>query len=80
VPDIEVLFTDIVMPGIDGVSLAQEARKLLPGINVILVSGYSASHLSRPGVDLSEFHFLRKPFRMAEVARLLRKAATSRKS
>jgi PAS domain S-box-containing protein len=80
VPDIEVLFTDIVMPGMDGVSLAQEARKLLPGINVILVSGYSASHLSRPGVDLSEFHFLRKPFRMAEVARLLRKAATTRKS
>jgi signal transduction histidine kinase/CheY-like chemotaxis protein len=80
VPDIEVLFTDIVMPGMDGVSLAQEARKLLPGINVILVSGYSASHLSRPEVDLSEFHFLRKPFRMAEVARLLRKAATARAS
>ena len=80
VPDIEVLFTDIVMPGMDGVSLAQEARKLLPAINVILVSGYPATHLSRPGVDLSEFHFLKKPFRMAEVARLLRKAATARKS
>jgi PAS domain S-box-containing protein len=78
VPDIEVLFSDIVMPGMDGVSLGQEARKLLPGINVILVSGYSASHISRPGLDLSAFHFLKKPFRMAEVARMLRKAASSR--
>ena len=76
VPDIEVLFSDIVMPGMDGVTLGQEARKLLPGINVILVSGYSASHLMRPGFDLSEFHFLKKPFRMAEVARMLRKAAS----
>ena len=76
VPDIEVLFSDIVMPGVDGVTLGQEARKLLPGINVILVSGYSASHLMRPGFDLSEFHFLKKPFRMAEVARMLRKAAS----
>ena len=75
VPDIEVLFSDIVMPGMDGVTLGQQARKLLPGINVILVSGYSAHHLSRPGLDLSEFHFLKKPFRMAEVARMLRKAA-----
>ncbi len=76
VPDIEVLFSDIVMPGMDGVTLGQEARKLVPGINVILVSGYSASHLSRPGVDLSQFHFLKKPFRMAEVARMLRRAAS----
>ena len=75
VPDIEVLFSDIVMPGMDGVTLGQEARRLQPGINVILVSGYSASHLSRPGLDMSAFHFLKKPFRMAEVARMLRKAA-----
>ena len=77
VPDIEVLFSDIVMPGMDGVSLGQEARKLQPGLNVILVSGYSASHLAKPGVDMTQFHFLRKPFRMAEVARLLRKSTTT---
>ena len=76
-PDIEVLFSDIVMPGMDGVSLGQEARKLQPGLNVILVSGYSASHLAKPGVDMTQFHFLRKPFRMAEVARLLRKSTTT---
>ena len=78
VPDVEVLFSDIVMPGMDGVSLGHEARKLIPGINVILVSGYAASHLERPGFDLSTFHFLKKPFRMAEVARMLRKGAASK--
>jgi len=79
VPDIEVLFSDIVMPGMDGVSLGQEARKLVPGINVILVSGYSASHDGKPDGDRSGFHFIKKPFRMAEVARMLRQAASTRK-
>jgi CheY-like chemotaxis protein len=79
VPDVEVLFSDIVMPGMDGVTLGREARKLVPSINVILVSGYSASHLTKPGEDVSEFRFLKKPFRMAEVARMLRQAVTERR-
>jgi PAS domain S-box-containing protein len=80
VPDIEVLFSDIVMPGMDGVTLGREARKLVPAINVILVSGYPASHLSKEGEDMSEFRFLKKPFRMAEVARMLRQAVTARRT
>ena len=72
-PDIQVLFSDVVMPGMNGVRLAREARRLLPGIHVILASGFQASAMDPQGADLREFHFLAKPFRIADIARMLRK-------
>jgi CheY-like chemotaxis protein len=73
VPDIEVLFTDVFMPCMDGVRLGREARKLIPGINVILVSGFPASVMDLHAGEPGEFHFLMKPFLMSEVAIVLRR-------
>jgi CheY-like chemotaxis protein len=70
-PDIQVLFSDVVMPGMSGIKLAHEARRLIPGINVILASGFQGEAMA--DADMSDFHFLVKPFRMVDVARLLRK-------
>jgi CheY-like chemotaxis protein len=70
-PDIQVLFSDIVMPGMSGIKLAHEARRLIPGINVILASGFQGEAMAE--ADLSDFHFLVKPFRIVDVARVLRK-------
>lgn len=73
VPDIEVLFTDVFMPRMDGVHLGREARRLVPGINVILVSGFPASAMDLHAGEPGEFHFLMKPFLMSEVAIVLRR-------
>jgi len=72
-PDIEVLFTDVFMPRMDGVHLGREARRLVPGINVILVSGFPASAMDLHAGEPGEFHFLMKPFLMSEVAIVLRR-------
>jgi len=71
-PDIQVLFSDVVMPGMNGFKLGMEARRLIPGINVILASGYQGEAVGA-GPNRDDFHFLVKPFRMADVARMLRK-------
>lgn len=73
VPDIEVLFTDVLMPGMSGVTLGRAARALLPGIKVILVSGFPASAMKGNEGEPWEFQFLMKPFRMSDIAMLLRK-------
>jgi CheY-like chemotaxis protein len=39
-PAIRLLFTDIVMPGIDGFVLAHEARKIRPDLRIVYTSGY----------------------------------------
>jgi CheY-like chemotaxis protein len=72
-PDIQVLFSDVVMPGMSGVALGIEARRLLPEIHVILASGFHASAGGQLGAEVNDFHFLPKPFRMSDVARVLRK-------
>ena len=72
-PDIQVLFSDVVMPGMNGFKLGKEARRLIPGINVILASGFQGEAMAASGADVSDFHFLVKPYRMADVARMLRK-------
>jgi DNA-binding NtrC family response regulator len=74
-PDISVMFSDVAMPGMDGVTLGREARRIAPGINVILASGFPAGVLKEQHAHLHEFRFLKKPFRMADVAKVLRQGA-----
>ncbi|MFB9241195.1 PAS domain S-box protein [Massilia antarctica] len=75
--DIKVLFTDVVMPDMDGVALAQAARELVPGINILLTSGYMSGPLrERFGDALGQFDLITKPYRMADVAKRLRAVAS----
>jgi DNA-binding NtrC family response regulator len=73
-PDVDVLFSDVLMPGMDGITLGREARKLVPGIKVILASGFPAPALAENNSDLRDFDFIKKPYRMAEIIKMLRKA------
>ena len=69
--DIQLLFADVLMPGMDGATLGREARKLLPDIRVVLVSGFPGHAMDAHGGEVGEFPFLMKPFTMAEVKLLL---------
>ena len=76
-PDVDLLFTDVVMPGgMGGREVAQEAQRLRPGLPVLYTSGYTENaivHHGRldPGVLL-----LAKPYRRADLARRVRQALT----
>lgn len=71
--DVDVLFTDVVMPGISGVQLGHEACELIPNLKVILVSGYPAPERFAGHGSIHDFQFLRKPYRMTEVEKVLSK-------
>lgn len=71
VPEIDVLFTDIVMPGMNGFQLGHEALKLQPHIRVILVSGYPNPAARTAGGEIHDFDFVSKPYRIEDVLRLL---------
>jgi PAS domain S-box-containing protein len=57
--EIDLLFADVVMPGISGVELAQAVRRLKPDVPVVLATGYSDEILSGAGAG---FEILRKPY------------------
>jgi PAS domain S-box-containing protein len=75
-PDIDVLFSDVVMPGMSGVALAKEARTLLPHLKIILASGYAPQALTE-GADIFDFGFISKPYTLAQILKQLRTATAS---
>jgi CheY-like chemotaxis protein len=74
----DILFTDVVMPGgINGWELAEQARKIRPGLKVLLTSGYALETLAERGRLPVGAVILNKPYRKAELARRLREAMAS---
>jgi two-component system cell cycle sensor histidine kinase/response regulator CckA len=64
---LDLLLTDVRMPGMSGPELAQELRQLRPGIKVMYMSAYARDVLP-PGVQTTEVPFLTKPFTMRTLA------------
>ncbi len=61
---IDVLLTDMIMPGMDGETLIKCAKKLDPRMKVILMSGYSEDLARHGSVENKDFAFLSKPFEL----------------
>ncbi|SDM89086.1 PAS domain S-box-containing protein [Methylobacterium phyllostachyos] len=72
----DVVFSDVVMPGMDGIELGHEIRKLYHDLPVVLTSGYSHV-LAKNGTY--GFELLHKPYSVAELSRVLRKVAAWRR-
>jgi PAS domain S-box-containing protein len=72
-PHISLLFSDVLMPGMNGLDLAKEAVTLRPNLKVILASGYAGEDVGVPvGGKLDGFHFLNKPYQISDIVRKLR--------
>jgi len=70
--EIDLLLTDIVMPGLSGLDLAQRLRRRLPRLRVLFMSGYSDSPLLRAGLAAEGAAFLQKPFSAEALERRVR--------
>lgn len=66
--DVALLFTDIVMPEINGRKLADEALKRSPGLKVLFTTGFTRNAVVHNGVLDSGVHLLQKPFTIDELA------------
>ena len=60
--NIDLLVTDIMMPGLNGKELAESAIKVNPNLKVIYISGYSDNDLFKEGIIAPDIFLLRKPF------------------
>ena len=63
----DLLLTDIVMPGMDGIELSQQATKLKPDLKVMFITGFSAVAVGRDDIDIEKEKILSKPFHLNDL-------------
>jgi two-component system, cell cycle sensor histidine kinase and response regulator CckA len=71
-PTPDVLITDLVMPGLDGRTLAAHAVASLPGLRVLFVSGYAHDVMAARGILAEGVELLAKPYSAEQLATRLR--------
>jgi two-component system cell cycle sensor histidine kinase/response regulator CckA len=71
-PGVDLLVSDVVMPGIDGPQLACELRARWHDLPVLFVTGYSADRLARSDAVGPHDRVLEKPYHLNDLARTIR--------
>jgi excisionase family DNA binding protein len=70
----DLLITDLKMPGVDGLAVIREARRLRADIPVIIITGFSTEASAIEAVNLGVSGYLTKPFRVPRVLATAAKA------
>lgn len=79
VPEVELLISDIKMPQIDGLDFTSKLRELRPEIPVILITAFGSIETAIEAMKRGAFHYVVKPFKLAEMAVHVERALEHRK-
>ena len=69
---IDLLMTDVVMPGMSGRELAERLATLLPHLKVLFTSGYTNDAIIKHGISETKQNFIQKPFTFEDLSKKVR--------
>ncbi|MEQ1611395.1 MAG: response regulator, partial [Hyphomicrobiaceae bacterium] len=73
-PPFDILVTDVQMPALDGISLAEQLLGANPGLRVVLMSGLQSEMVRADRLKSAKTHFLLKPFTLDQLRAVVRTA------
>jgi excisionase family DNA binding protein len=65
--DFDLLITDLRMPGMDGLTVIRQARRLSPSLPIVIITGYSTEASAIEAINLGVCGYLTKPFRLPRI-------------
>lgn len=77
--EVDVVITDIQMPGISGLDMIEKVRKVNREIPIIIISGYGRFDYAQRAIDLGVYKYITKPVSPDEIMQTLEQLATERK-
>ncbi len=77
--DFDLVLTDLKMPGIDGMAVLREVRTRCPDVPVIMITGHASLDSAVEAMKAGAYHYLAKPFRLAEAREVVRAALDLRR-
>ncbi len=72
--EIDLIVTDLVMPGMNGVELVERLKKEVPQLPILYTSGYTENHFNRDGFLGERVFFLKKPYTISQLSEKIREA------
>jgi len=70
----DLIFLDVVLPGISGMVVLQQVKARVPDTEVILITGHASIDHAVAAIKKGAFHYVSKPLRLEEIRNLTRKA------
>ena len=74
----DLVLSDLRMPGMDGIAVLEEAKKLSPDVPVILVTAFGTVETAVGAMKKGAYDFIIKPYRLEELAALVARALEHR--
>lgn len=71
---IQVVLTDLMMPGMDGMEFLQHLKQKWPAIPVVMVTGYATISTAMQAMKLGAFDYIAKPFTKSELRGIIKRA------
>ena len=72
--EVDLVLTDLRMPGVDGIVVLEEAKKLWPAAEVVVITGHASIDIAVEAMRKGAYHFVIKPFKINELRAIIDKA------
>lgn len=72
--EFDIVITDLKMEGVDGMQILAEVKKRSPRTEVIVITGFATMQTAKESFQQGVLDFLAKPFKLGEIAEVIRRA------